>query len=463
MSAPADMPAGPRDGGHDEWEALAVGWALSTLERQDEDRFAVHLPGCEQCAGTVRESLHTVADLAYALPDAEPPAALKMGIMEAVRAEPRLRPDAGAPPPGVEDPQPDAEDPPDQGEWPLGAPDTDWFARPESRTSPAPPGAAPDAPPPTPGSELPRSEPPPVADAGPPAADAGPPVADAGPPADVPWTGRLRGPEAVGVRPDALAGDLDKPIGLWAGGDPGADLRAGREPETDLRAGGDPGARLWAGGEPGTADGAGAAGRGRHAAPDDGYRSTPDTVVPFERPARRWAPWAAVGAVVALLAALGGWNLKLRADQDDLRQVVAQRTAEVAQRDALVAQRDAAIRQLTANGPARVAALTANGQPSAARRATIVVRGNQIEIIIEELGASPENTTYWLWTLRCDTTRPTDLRPIRGFTVPQAQFSVRSIGSDPGFAQASCFAISEELGTATPTAPREVVAVGQPE
>ena len=127
MSAPTGMPAAPRDGGHGEWDALAVGWALSTLETQDEDRFAVHLPGCEQCAGTVRESLHTVADLAYALPDAEPPPALKMRIMEAVRAEPRRRPDTGAP-------APDAEDTPDQGEWPLGAPDTDWFARPESRT-----------------------------------------------------------------------------------------------------------------------------------------------------------------------------------------------------------------------------------------------------------------------------------------------------------------------------------------
>jgi hypothetical protein len=246
----------------------------------------------------------------------------------------------------------------------------------------------------------------------------------------VPRTGPLRGPEAVGIHPDPRAGP--------------------DRPETTADATAD-------------AAGGGADRRGRHAAADDGYRSTSGTVVPFERPARRWARWAAVAAAVALLAALGGWNLKLRADQDDLRQVVAQRTAEVAQRDALVAQRDAAIRRLTANGPARIAALTADGKPSDIRRATIVVRGDQIEIITEALGASPANTRYWLWTLRCDTPAPTDLKPIRGFTVPQAQFSVRSIGSDPGFADAQCFAISEEIGTATPTAPRAVVAVGQPE
>lgn len=405
MSGPTGMPAGPRDGGHGEWAALAVGWALSTLEPQDEDRFALHLPGCEQCAAIVRESLHTVADLAYSVPDEEPPPALKTRIMGAVRAEPRRRPDTGAP--GA-----DVEDTPDQGESSLGAPDTDWFARPESRTSP---------PRPAPRFELPGAVP--------------PPAAGTGPPADVSRTGRLRAPEPADVDPDAPPAEADQPPDLWTEADRGT-----------------------------AAGGAGAADRrGRHAAPDDGDRWTPGTVVPFERPARRWAGWAAVAAVVALLAALAGWNLKLRADQDDLRQVAAQRAAEVAQRDAQVAQRDAAIRQLTANGPARIAALTADGKPSNVRRATIVVRGDQIEIITEALGASAANTTYWLWTLRCDTPAPTDLRPIRGFTVPQAQFSVRSIGSDPGFADAQCFAISEEIGTATPTAPRTVVAVGQPE
>ena len=152
--------------------------------------------------------------------------------------------------------------------------------------------------------------------------------------------------------------------------------------------------------------------------------------------------------MLALIAGLLVSNVRLRDQQDDLRQVVA--------------QREAAIEQLTANGPAKVAALTANGQPSPDRRATLVVRGDHIEIIVESLGPTTGDETYWLWTLRCDTPQPTDLKPIRGFTVTQSEFSVRDIGSDPGVASAPCFAISSEQGTATPKAPRQVVAVGQP-
>jgi len=93
---------------------------------------------------------------------------------------------------------------------------------------------------------------------------------------------------------------------------------------------------------------------------------------------------------------------------------------------------------------------------------SVFVRGDHIEIIVESLGPTTGNETYWLWTLRCDTPKPTDLKPIRGFTVTQSDFSVRDIGSDPGVASAPCFAISSEEGTATPKAPRQVVAVGQP-
>jgi hypothetical protein len=189
---------------------------------------------------------------------------------------------------------------------------------------------------------------------------------------------------------------------------------------------------------------------GEHLGPRD-EGADEGVVVPLEprRRSRRIAVAAAAAAVLALIAGLGVWNVRLRSDQDDLRR--------------LVAQRDAAIQQLTASGPARVAALTVNGQPSPERRATLVVRGNQIEIIVETLGPTTDNQRYWLWTLRCDTPKPTDLKPIRGFTVTQPEFSVRDIGSDPGVATATCFAISSELGSATPTTPREVVAVGQPE
>ena len=111
----------------------------------------------------------------------------------------------------------------------------------------------------------------------------------------------------------------------------------------------------------------------------------------FDARRRPFPIGAAAAAAVALLAALVVWNVHLRSDHDDLRQVVA--------------QRDAAIRQFTANGPARVAALTTDGQPAPPAQATVVVRGNQVEVIVEALGTTTSDETYWLWTLHCDTER----------------------------------------------------------
>ena len=139
MSEPSD----PREqlGEHGEWDALAVGWALSALDPEDEERFAEHLPGCARCTATVRESLYTVADLAYALPDEAPPASLKSRLMAAVAAEPRT-PGAAAEPEAPAEPEA-AE------EWPLGEPHPgspgygiDWFARPARGAEPGEPGPA---------------------------------------------------------------------------------------------------------------------------------------------------------------------------------------------------------------------------------------------------------------------------------------------------------------------------------
>src|SRR6185503_10977829 len=108
-------PIDPREqlGEHAEWDELAVAWALSALDPEDEERFAEHLPGCTRCTATVRESLYTVADLAYALPDEAPPPSLKSRLMAAVAAEPRT--------PGALPPQAPAEPEPEE-EWPLGEP-----------------------------------------------------------------------------------------------------------------------------------------------------------------------------------------------------------------------------------------------------------------------------------------------------------------------------------------------------
>jgi anti-sigma-K factor RskA len=387
-------PIDPREqlGEHGEWDALAVAWALSALDPEDEERFAEHLPGCTRCTATVRESLYTVADLAYALPDEAPPPSLKARLMAAVAAEPRT--------PGAA-PEPEAPvEPESEQEWPLGEPHpgspgygVDWFARP---------------PRPEPGAD-PRDlgiHQPPVGER-----RAGPQPAPA---VDAPATETRRPDLPVARPPQPTADRPPEPTAARPPGPPAAGPT--QPPSTEER-------------------------------PEESAE-----VVSLGGRRRRVARWVAIGvaaaAVVALIAGLLVSNVHLRDQKDDLRRVVA--------------QRDTAIAQLTANGPAKVAALTADGQPSPDRRATLVVRGDHIEIIVESLGPTTGNETYWLWTLRCDTPKPTDLKPIRGFTVTQSDFSVRDIGSDPGVASAPCFAISSEEGTATPKAPRQVVAVGQP-
>ena len=390
MSEPID----PREqlSEHGEWDALAVAWALSALDPEDEERFAEHLPECTRCTATVRESLYTVADLAYALPDEAPPPSLKARLMAAVAAEPRT--------PGAA-PEPEAPvEPESEQEWPLGEPHpgspgygVDWFARPAR---------------PEPGAD-PRDlgiHQPPVGER-----RAGPQPAPA---VDAPATETRRPDLPVARPPQPTADRPPEPTAARPPGPPAAGPT--QPPSTEER-------------------------------PEESAE-----VVSLGGRRRRVARWVAIGvaaaAVVALIAGLLVSNVHLRDQKDDLRRVVA--------------QRDTAIAQLTANGPAKVAALTADGQPSPDRRATLVVRGDHIEIIVESLGPTTGNETYWLWTLRCDTPKPTDLKPIRGFTVTQSDFSVRDIGSDPGVAGAPCFAISSEEGTATPKAPRQVVAVGQP-
>ena len=75
-------------GQHGEWDALAVGWALSALESDDKARLAAHLAGCARCTETVREAVWTVTDLAYAVPDEPPPGRLKRQILDLAAAEP---------------------------------------------------------------------------------------------------------------------------------------------------------------------------------------------------------------------------------------------------------------------------------------------------------------------------------------------------------------------------------------
>jgi Anti-sigma-K factor rskA len=78
------VPARGRGHDHAAFDELAVGWALHALEPEDEAVFARHLPDCSRCAGTVAETTEVMAAMAADLPLAEPSAALRDRVREAV-------------------------------------------------------------------------------------------------------------------------------------------------------------------------------------------------------------------------------------------------------------------------------------------------------------------------------------------------------------------------------------------
>ncbi len=70
---------------HIRWEELAVGHAFSALEPEDEQLFLSHLRGCGLCERTLTETIAVASHLAYAAEPADPPAALREAIVDAVR------------------------------------------------------------------------------------------------------------------------------------------------------------------------------------------------------------------------------------------------------------------------------------------------------------------------------------------------------------------------------------------
>lgn len=79
--------SGRRD--HEEFDELAVGWALKALEPDDESRFGKHLLDCSRCSQTVRDAREMTAAMAMAVPMEEPSDALRARILSAAAAEPR--------------------------------------------------------------------------------------------------------------------------------------------------------------------------------------------------------------------------------------------------------------------------------------------------------------------------------------------------------------------------------------
>ena len=69
---------------HATFDELAVGWALHSLEPEDEAIFTAHLAGCDRCARTVAETIEMMASLASDLPPAEPSVELRSRLRAAV-------------------------------------------------------------------------------------------------------------------------------------------------------------------------------------------------------------------------------------------------------------------------------------------------------------------------------------------------------------------------------------------
>ena len=65
---------------------LAVGWALHSLEPEEEASFSLHLPHCAACQTQVAATEDTAALLGSSVPQIDPPARLRASILDAARA-----------------------------------------------------------------------------------------------------------------------------------------------------------------------------------------------------------------------------------------------------------------------------------------------------------------------------------------------------------------------------------------
>jgi anti-sigma-K factor RskA len=75
---------------HDEWAALAPGFALGVLDPEDHAAFAEHLSGCLRCAADVR-ALDGVTDaVMMATASRTPPPHVRAQLLDACRPRPRL-------------------------------------------------------------------------------------------------------------------------------------------------------------------------------------------------------------------------------------------------------------------------------------------------------------------------------------------------------------------------------------
>jgi anti-sigma-K factor RskA len=142
--------------------------------------------------------------------------------------------------------------------------------------------------------------------------------------------------------------------------------------------------------------------------------------------------WVGAAAAAALVLGLGGWNLALRAEQQDAR--------EYGDRLAL------AVREL-ASPEARDVALTADDGSVVA---VAVVREREVSVVVDGLAPNPDETTYVLWAQ--DGTGA--VSAVGAFDVDEQEvevFTGLGVDADPG--SVTAFLVSEEQGEQAPVQP----------
>jgi hypothetical protein len=147
-----------------------------------------------------------------------------------------------------------------------------------------------------------------------------------------------------------------------------------------------------------------------------------------------------VAAAVAAILGLGLWNVELASDRQQLQSTVAEQNRVMS--------------GLLAPGGATVSSLEENGKAVA----TVVVRGDEVELITHGLSANDRSTsTYVLWGMGDNIAQP-----LGTFDVSSSRMEMLTVGSGvTGFDKFATYGVSLEPGRKAPSLPTEVVATGQ--
>jgi anti-sigma factor RsiW len=165
------------------------------------------------------------------------------------------------------------------------------------------------------------------------------------------------------------------------------------------------------------------------------------TPVPSPRASgRRLLSLGLVAAAVAAVLGVGAWNLGLRSDRAELAATVAE------QREVMAA--------LMTPGRATIASLDHDGRVVA----TVVARDEEVQVLSHGLDVNDaDSTTYVVWGIGGN-----GPEALGTFDVDRSQMSLRTVGSgQTGLDDFAQYGISIEPGQEAPSAPTEIVAIGQ--